>query len=144
MLLPTASASGSMVSAEPRTGSPAANTAIRTGPSSPASAEPMAPIASLLPMSAGHGVTSSSAAASLVQVVLAARHREHRQPAPGQPPDHGLPDRAGRPDDDRLPGSGHVPARWAAASRRAATSSARATSAGTPPMPQPSGGNWVM
>ena len=37
-----------------------------------------------------------------------------------------------------------VAARRAAASRRAVTSSERATSAGTPPMPQPSGGNWVM
>ncbi len=51
MLLPRASASGSMVSAEPRTGSPAAKTAIRTDPPSPVSAEPMAWIASLLPMS---------------------------------------------------------------------------------------------
>jgi|GEM_PF-6091686 hypothetical protein len=56
MLLPAASASGSMLSAEPRTGSPAANTAIRTGP---VSIEAMASIASLLPISAGQPVTRS-------------------------------------------------------------------------------------
>ncbi len=66
MLHPAASASGSMLSADPRTGSPAANTAIRTGPVSPglASAAAISSIASLPPMSAAHAVTSSQSAAS--------------------------------------------------------------------------------
>ena len=53
MLLPAASASGSMVSAEPRTGSLAAKTAIWTDLPSPVRAELMAGIAPLLSMSAG-------------------------------------------------------------------------------------------
>ena len=64
MLAPIASASGSMLSAEPRTGSPAANTAIRTDPPSPVSADLMISVASLLPMSAGQAVTRLQAAAS--------------------------------------------------------------------------------
>ena len=56
MFAPTASRSGSIVSADPRTGSPAAMTAIRTGPCSWAE---IASMAAFSPMSAAHGVISS-------------------------------------------------------------------------------------
>jgi|GEM_PF-4857023 hypothetical protein len=82
----------------------------------------------------------------LVKLRLAPGHGQHRHAPAGQPRHHGLPDRPGGPDHNSraFRWLAHVPLRSAVAARRAATSSARATSAGTPPMPHPSGGNWVM
>ena len=127
-----------MVSTEPRTGSPAAKTAIRTGASTAAR---IASIDALSPMSAGQERIRGSVAASSARA-SALRHRDHlevgarsrRTTAPPIVPV--APTTTARRGLRRTPRPAVVgahassAARCSAASRRASTSAPRATSAG--------------